>query len=208
MALAHRWTSRNLTRLELVFAITVIALLMGAFLQRGLRVFAIAEERSLQATVLNLNSALRILLYDLVISGRTAEVAQWQGANPVRLLESAGASPNLETMMAYPELARFHAVAAGLGARYQGEFVSPDAALVEDGKWYFDMADSVLVYRVRNHEFFRSALPGPPQIRFRLEVRFDDLNGDGQYNPELEPATDVTLRTVDEYRWTQAGVNL
>jgi hypothetical protein len=207
MELAHRWASRNLSRLELVAAILVLALLVGTFLGRGLRVFAAAEERSLQATVLNMNSALRIQFYELVIAGRAADAAAWQGANPVRLLEGFGGTMETGTVIEHPELARFHAVAAGLGTHYLGEFEFPGPASVEGGQWYFDLSEAVLVYRVRNREFFRSQLPGAPRVRFRLDLQFDDLNGDGQYNPESEIPADVAIRTVDEYQWIEAGPN-
>lgn len=76
----------------------------------------------LQATILNMNSVLRVQFYQLAMSDRAVEVAGWQGANPINLLEDAAVSLETETIAKYPELARFHAVAAGLGASYRGEF--------------------------------------------------------------------------------------
>ncbi len=198
MALAHRWTSRNLSRLELMAAILVLTLLVGTFLGRGLRVFAAAEERSMQTTVLNMNAALRIQFYQMVIAGRASDVDSWQGANPVRLLEGLGRTMASVTVTEYPELARFHAVAAGLGTLYLGEFDFQDPASVEGGTWYFDLGEALLVYRVRNREFFRSPLPGAPRVRFRLNV---------QYNPESKLPADVAIRTVDEYQWIEAAPN-
>jgi hypothetical protein len=197
MALAHRWSSRNLSRLELVSAILVIALLVGTFLERGLRVFAIAEERALQATILNMNSVLRVMFYQLAMSDRAAEVEHWQGANPIALLGGSGVSLKTETVTAHPELARFNAVTASFGASYRGEFDEADPESIEPGQWYFHRGDSVLVYRVRNTEFFRSPLPGTPRIRFRLNV---------QYNPASESPVDVVIRPVDQYQWIEAGV--
>lgn len=199
MHLAHRWASRNLSRLELVAAILVLALVMAAFLERGLRVFAAAEGRSLHATVLNMNSALRILFYQLVIADRAAEVAQWQGMNPVQILENSGIPISTETMMEYPELVRFHAMASGLGERYAGEFDDPDPESIVGGQWYYDRSESLLVYRIRSYEFFRSPLPGSARIRFRLNV---------QYNPDSQIPADVILQSVDEYQWIEADTNL
>ena len=198
MLLAHRWTSRNLSRLELVCAILVLALLIGTFLGRGLRLFATAEEQALQATILNLNSALRVRFYQLAMLGRADEVALWQGANPIGVLDGSAGSLESNAIIEHPELARFHVAAAGLGASYRGEFDAADPESIAAGEWYFHRNESVLVYRVRNREFFRSPLPCTPRIRFRLEV---------QYNPGSEFPVDVAIRPVDAYQWIEARAN-
>ena len=198
MLLAHRWTSRNLSRLELVCAILVLALLIGTFLGRGLRLFATAEEQALQATILNMNSALRVQFYQLAMSGRADEVSRWQGANPIAVLDGSAGSLETDAIIAHPELARFQAAAAGLGASYRGEFDAADPESIATGEWYFHRNESVLVYRVRNREFFRSSLPGTPRIRFRLEV---------QYNPDSKLPVNVAIRPVDAYQWIEARAN-
>jgi hypothetical protein len=205
MALAHRWADRNLTRLELGIALMLMASFVGVFIVHALRVFASAEAGSLQATIVNVETSLRIMFYQLILDGRTEEAATWRGANPAALLRAFGARVETETLVTAPELARFGAVAGGFGARYTGEFDAIDPALVDGGYWYFDRADSALVYRVRNTEFFRSSLPGPARVRFRLELLFDDINGDGEYNPEAEQVLGVTLKTLDQFEWSGLG---
>lgn len=205
--LAHRWSSRNLTRLELVTALLVLALLIGIFVHRGLRIFAEAEESAFQTTVMNLNSALRLLFFDRLTSGRLGEVAAWQGANPLRLLAGEGTMLETTTLSRFPELGRFEAVAAGLMDRYQGEFDSVVPSGVTAGDWYFDRTNSVLVYLVRNDEFFRSALPGPARVRLRLEVRFDDLDGDGQYNQASDRPVGIVLGPVEPFHWIRGTAN-
>jgi len=205
MALAHRWTNRNLSRLELAFAVLTIAIFIGAFMDRGLRIFAMAEERAMQASVLNINTALQIMLFQTTSAGRNAELMQWDHANPMKLLDSSGMIVNVETLPAHPELARLAPLSIGLGFRYLGEFEFPDPQTIDGGYWYYDLGEKVLVYRIKNSEFFQSPLSGLARIRFAVELRFDDLNGDGQYNPDAEAVYGAALLPQDEYHWMEAG---
>lgn len=203
MQLAHRWASRNLSRLELAAAVIVIATLCTVFMGRGLRLLALAEEQAVRASVLNMNSSLRILFYRMIVDGRAAEVIRWQGANPVALMQGWGTTTDMETAVAHPELARFGTMTGAMGMDYAGERNARDPAAIGRGQWYFEQADGTLVYRVRNDEFFRSLLQGPARVRYRLEVRFDDPDGDGAYNPATDTITDVGLVALDEFTWIE-----
>lgn len=201
MVYGNRWTGRNLSRLEMIASLLLVALVFGTFVERGLRVFAAAEESSLQTAILNMNSALRILYYEFVVSGRNGEVAAWQGANPIRLLDEGPGTLRTETLSRFPELGRFEAATAGIAGRYLGEVDAGPPPDLQGGEWYFDRGDAALVYRVRNEEFFRTDLPGPARVRFRVDVHFDDQDGDGQYNPATDRPADVILRPLDEFTW-------
>ena len=205
MALAHRWSSRNLTRLELTFALLIIALMLGTFSARILALYAAAEERAVQATVVNINTALRMYLYQLVIEGRLIDAVQWGGANPMALIEQWGRVIDAGTLEKAPELAGLSAVATGFSSRYLGEFDDPDLATVEGGQWYFDRRARALVYRVQNTEFFRSALKGPARIRFRVALQFDDENNDGEYNSESDALQGAALKPMENFYWIEVG---
>lgn len=205
MAMAHRWASRNLSRLELAAAVIILGIVATSFMGFALRVLAAAEEQYVQATVLNIASALRIQFYRFVIEGRSHEVMSWRDANPVALIEEWGAPADIDAAARHPALARYGATAAGLGSRYLGEFDGLDPGSVAGGRWYFERFDSALVYRVRNAEFFRSALPGAARIRYRIDVRFDDRNGDGEYNSGTDEVRDVVLVPLEAFRWIEAG---
>lgn len=201
MAQGNRWTGRNLSRLEMVASLVLVALVFGTFVERGLRVFAAAEKSAMQAAVLNMNSALRILYYEYVVSGRLGEVAAWQGANPILLLGDGRGTLQTGTLARFPELGRFEAATAGIAGRYRGEVEMEPPPDLQGGEWYFDRGAAALVYRVRNGEYFRSDLPDPPRVRYRLDVRFDDPDGDGQYNPATDRPVDVELRPLDKFTW-------
>lgn len=205
MAPGNRWAGRNLSRLEMVLAVLALAFVVGVYLERGLRVFAAAEATGLQTAVLNMSSALRLLFYEYIISGRMAEVGAWDGANPVELLGAGDGAYETTTLSRFPELGRFEAVAAGIAHRYRGVVDGDLPPDLQGGDWYFDRRDSALVYRVRNAEFFRTDLPGPARARFRLEIRFDDPDGDGKYNPETDRPVDVMLRPLDRFYWSGVG---
>ncbi len=204
MALAHRWANRSLSKLELAAAVIVIGTLMAVFVGRGLQVFAAAEKQAVQATILNVNSALRILFYRMIINRQMHEAILWRGANPFVLMETWGTAEDVATAVEHPVLARFGAMSGAMGAHYIGEFDVVDPAVIDGGTWYFDRRDTALVYRVRNREFFRSTLPGPARIRYRLEVYFDDLNRDGAYNSDSEVISDVKLTAMEKFSWIDA----
>ena len=75
----------------------------------------------------------------------------------------------------------------------------PDA--VAPGTWYFDTRERALVYVVRFPEQFLSGIPGRPRARFRVEPDFDDLDGDGRFDPARDAARGLRLVALEPYRW-------
>lgn len=203
MKMALRWTSRHLSRLEVTFVVIVLAIIVSVFLGRALWLISLAEARSLQITVQNLNSALRARFYEMAVAGRLDEIPAWQGRNPLALLGDPGAVLQPQTIGKFPELGWINALPAVVAGSYAGEFDFFDSERVRPGQWYYDRGEALLVYRVRNTEFFRSTLAGAARIRFRLAIELDDRNGDGVYNPGMDQPRDVFLQSVDAYHWSQ-----
>jgi hypothetical protein len=82
---------------------------------------------------------------------------------------------------------------------YRGELSS--GASVEPGDWYFDRLNKVLVYRVRNTERFRGGMKDPARARFAIRLMFQDLNGNGIYDRDVEHLEGARLVALEPYQW-------
>ena len=69
MELMHRWSDRNLTRLELVMALLIMFILIGAFSRHVLIVFARAESTMINTTVMNMNTTLQYYAMNAALKG-------------------------------------------------------------------------------------------------------------------------------------------
>ena len=201
MALAPRWLDRNLTRLELVAVIAIFTVLIATFATQAVVVFARAEQRFLDASILNMNSVLGIYGFQLLADGRGEELARLRGTNPLALQPLLRSVQDPEMLMRYPELG---SLAAGLSAilnDYQGEFDLADPAQFDGGMWYFERADGTLVYRVQNDEFFRSGLAGAARIRYRLDVQFEDRDGNRRFTPGSDLYVKLVIAPQNPSTW-------
>ena len=71
MQLAHRWSDRNLTRIELVMALLVLDSFRGVFSRHVLILFARAKKTFVESTVININTALRYYTVTLLMDNNT-----------------------------------------------------------------------------------------------------------------------------------------
>ena len=83
MELAHRWSDRNLTRMELVMAILLLAILIGTFSRYALVLFARVEKSMLDRTVININTALNYRASMAVMRGQYDELQFLIKMNPI-----------------------------------------------------------------------------------------------------------------------------
>ncbi|RME32746.1 MAG: hypothetical protein D6786_09705 [Gammaproteobacteria bacterium] len=164
---------RPVSRLELVLALGLIALLIGFALQRLGDLAVEAERIRLELSVRNMETGLRHHVAARILEGRLQELAAEEGANPVGRI-----------VMPPPA--------------YLGELDHPDWKKIKGGSWYYDKQDRVLVYRVVNEDRFVSPLPG--RATFRLRVEYLDANGNGRRDPD-ERVEGLRLERVAPYRW-------
>lgn len=68
-------------------------------------------------------------------------------------------------------------------------------ATVEGGRWYFDAAVRQLAYRVRDAE-----LPG--EVRFEVQLVYEDRNRNGRYDVASDELNGVRLAEVQPYAWS------
>lgn len=166
--------SAGFSLLELVVVIAIISGLLAIAFDRlwGLQVDA--ERVAMEQTVGSLRSALGIKVADYFVQNDIAGVQHLAGTNPMaRLSEVPG--------------------------NYLGELSGAEAVKIEGGKWYFDVPSKVLVYQVRNQNYFRGGFGKPAQIRFAIRVVYEARGRAGQ-----NEVAGVTLKALDTYQWLQA----
>ena len=200
-SLFARWSHYQLSRLELVFAIIVILVLISVFLNYMVVMLARAEQAMVDNSITRINSALRLQAMQVYVDDAFTGIAAMRHANPVRLLEQQpewDVSDHLESVqLATMVKARSEAALPN----YAGEMGGDAATDLEPGSWYFDTDSRALVYIVRNAELFRSELPGRARLRYRLELNYDDQDSDGRFTPGIDRYRDVELQPVDDYQW-------
>jgi general secretion pathway protein G len=165
-------TDRGFSLLELVVAIIIISLLIAAALERLWPLQVDAERVAMEQVAGSLRSALGIRVAELLLKDDLAGLRALEGSNPMDQLSEAPRN-------------------------YRGVLRGADPAMVESGTWYFDAANGVLVYRVRNADYFRS--PAGMQARFAVRVYYSEgLPRSKQVSAEPLGAQ---LAVMEPYQW-------
>ena len=196
MQLAHRWADRNLTRLELVVALIVLLLILGAFMRNVLVLFARAEQRMIESTIINLGSSLNYHASMAALRGEYDELSRIEKRSPIGLVQSWQ-----DGFMEIEEQVKFVSETAAYpifnqATNYLGEFVEVDFDLVEEGDWYFDLTHSTLNYRVINSTFFENKTSENGLVRFRIRLRYSDINSSGFFEGDVDEYRSVSIEAI------------
>jgi len=119
---------RGFSLLELVVALVVVLVLMGALFSALSRYQAAAERDMVNINIHTLRTGLRLQVVRLQLAGRAQSVPALAGSNPVQWLD-------------------------GQLPAYLGELEVPPEAKAR-GCWYFDQGQKTLVFRPRAGSFF------------------------------------------------------
>jgi prepilin-type N-terminal cleavage/methylation domain-containing protein len=168
-------SNQGFSLIELSLVLIVVAALLGVI---GTRVFewqANAEQTGVKSLLGTLDSALGM------------RVAQYQARQDRRGIEVLVGSNPMDNLERRPK-------------NYRGEL--RDGATVEPGNWYFDRRSKALMYRVRNVERFRGGVKNPVRARFAVRLVFQDQNGNGVYDRDVEHLEGVRLMALEPYQWT------
>ena len=167
---------RAFSLLELVIVIVIISLLLVVAIDRLLRLRFEAERVTVQSVIAALRSGLYIEFAAAAARGQIQHMDGARGSNPMlRLAEKPDG--------------------------YAGEFFGADPVLFEPGTWYFDTRDRALVYLVRFPERFVTPLAGPPRARLAVEPDYDDLDGNGRFDPGRDPVRGLKLVPLEPFYW-------
>ncbi len=172
-----RLTGSGFTLLELAVVVSIVSILAAIALHRLLPLRVEAERVALLQVLGTLRSAMAIQISARIAKGNVNEVGELTGENPMA-----------DWLAEAPD-------------NYLGELHAPDPGAVDKGAWYFDTKDRILVYRVRFGDYFRTALKGPKRARFRVELVFDDRDGNGVYDAAMDRIYGVKLVVLEKYQW-------
>ncbi len=200
MELAHRWRDRSLTKLELVVAILILAILIGSFSRYVLVIFSRAEQSMINSTVININTALHYRAAMVVMRGQYRELELLEEMNP---MEEMQASPEInDPNLTFKNISLAPLTGTAFApANYGGVMNAYTMGSIEKGKWYFNQDNRYLIYLVSNSEFFFSDETGLPIIRFQIMIDYKDRNSNGKYDPERDEFQTMKLHPVNHYQW-------
>lgn len=198
MALSSRWYDRNLSKIELVAVVLLISIFIGVFAARALKIFALTEQTSVTLTINNMNTVLKYKAIMAVANNRIDELEELSHINPMQLIYGGSevymkTTEDLKDEIGHPPDTTL--------SNYIGELYDPDVNDIEPGSWYFDRGVNLLIYRVRNTEFFYSSLDGPERIRYAVMLEYEDMNDNGRYDPAEDRFINIKIENIDTYEW-------
>jgi len=168
--------NRNLSRFELALVVVILGVLVLIFTRRIQRVEAEMERTSVELMARQIRNYLTVMKMTALAEGRYAGIARWAGGNPFELMQYK------------PD-------------DYFGETTRDTPDKVPPGNWYYDKRDGNLIYKVRRSGYLRTDLAGPARIRFRLDINYQDSNGNGRYDPDGDRFVGLSFHALDHYEW-------
>ena len=158
------------TFLEMTLVVIFVMVLYVVAMDRLMPLRGDAEAAAAATIVGASRSALGLEVAARILDAGPDSVVALEGTNPMRLLTEV------------PD-------------NYLGEVSGVDPANLPDGHWYFDLGSRELVYLVRFGQYFRTELPGPPRLAFRVELVYN----------ERDQLAGVRLARVNAFVWTRSA---
>lgn len=168
--------ARGFSLLELVIVITLVILLFLVAFDRLMPLRGDAEAAHVATVVGGLRSAVGLEAAQRVVDQGLAALADLEGSNPMEFLQE------------WPDT-------------YVGAVENVHENEIEPGTWYFDRESGTVGYRVRFPEYLQQAPSPPVDLRWRIHLQYEDRNGNGQFDPQIDGARGLRLQPVDNYRW-------
>lgn len=162
---------------EFIIVVMLVGVLSMVVLEYMLRYIEVAEKGAMENTVMNLRSALRLRLAEVLVRGDAAEGARLARENPMNWLQ-------------------------GKPQNYAGEFSYPEPDSIGPGKWYYDSNSRELVYLVDHGREFVPDEEGRKRVRIRVVA--PSLTGRAKESQEMtvnEVVKDISLVFVEPYKW-------
>ena len=164
------------TLLELVVVVGIVAILFTVGLNKYFDLLVDVERATMEQNIGILRSALAMQVAKKIVRGEVEGIGELAETNPMNFLTEQ------------PQ-------------NYLGEFQNADPAAIEGGQWYFETAGNYLVYRVKNTDYFQSALAGPNRVRFQIDLVYADHNGSGRFEPKIDALEGLRLAALEPYQW-------
>ncbi|MBI2970394.1 MAG: hypothetical protein HYY36_06590 [Gammaproteobacteria bacterium] len=167
---------RPLSRLQLAAAIIIIALCFGWAVNRMAVLAAVAEATAVELTIRNLKSGIMGYVSVQLLKYDYSGIAGLARANPVGVVIDPPPG-------------------------YIGSVRQADPENIAPGQWYYDEDNAWLAYHVVNADYLEQGAGGPARIRMRLSLNYDDVNGNGAYDPGIDRAAGISLQVLDDLNW-------
>jgi prepilin-type N-terminal cleavage/methylation domain-containing protein len=148
--------ARGFSLFELVVSLTLVAVLIGVFLERALYYRELAERSAMEQVAQDLRSSVNLRVAELALDNRLRELVDLAGQNPFDLL---GAKPE----------------------NYRGVLNGPGTQEVVTGNWYFDKTSKEVVYYIDSGRFFAPDDKGRMRVAWRVKLV---EGGDGAAAPQ------------------------
>ncbi len=171
-----RHGQRGFSLLELTVVICLIAILVALAADRLGRLRVEAERVAMLQVVGSIQSAMGIELARRVVRGGLQFVAELDGSNPMDLLSKQ------------PE-------------NYLGELRNVGLETLPPASWYYDAEQRVLIYIVKNTDYFATPLQGVPRARFRFQLDYQDRDGNGAFESGTDDLGGFRLVAIEDFRW-------
>lgn len=157
--------------LELVVVIAIISVLLVMAITRLWALQVDAERVAMEQVLGSLRSAIGIKVADYFVRNDVAGVRSLTGTNPMDRLSE-------------------------VPKNYIGALSGANPDTIEGGSWYFDVPGKVLVYRVRNQDYFSGGVGPPARARFTIRVVYEERGRNGR-----NEVAGVTLVALEPYTW-------
>jgi prepilin-type N-terminal cleavage/methylation domain-containing protein len=135
--------TRGFSLLELIVSLTLIAVLIGVFLDRALYYREQAEKSAMEQVAQDLRSSVSLRVAELALENRFKELAALAADNPMELL-------------------------ARKPQNYRGVLAGPGVREVVAGGWYFDKTSKEVVYFVDLGENFAPDEKGRKRVAWHI----------------------------------------
>lgn len=159
---------RGFTLFEFTIVILLIGVMMSFAIDRLLQLQIDAERTSVQQIIGTLSSAVNLQVAELVVEHGLESIKSLENTNPMNYLSE-------------------------LPYNYSGNKSDKDAGQHASGIWYFDSNQSVLVYKVKNTNYFESTLKSTPRIRLKVMLISKDKT--------RRHIRGVTVKSLNNYHW-------
>jgi general secretion pathway protein G len=157
-----------------VVALVIIGSLLAVAFPRLWQVQVEGERAALEKVVTELQTAVGIDVATYVATGNSAGLRSLEGSNPMERLAEAPWN-------------------------YRGTVDGQQSERMTDGTWYFNTRERVLIYRVRNAEYFRAGGDVPGQARFAVRLLYADRR------PKPPEIVGAQLVKLEPYTWVLSG---
>ena len=157
--------------LELVVVIAIISVLLAVAIVKLWPLQVEAERVAMEHVLGSLRSALGIKVADYFVRNDVAGVRSLTDTNPMDRLSE-------------------------VPKNYLGALDGANPGSIEGGSWYFDVPGKVLVYQVRNRDYFQGGVGPPARARFMIRVVYEERGRGGR-----NEIAGVTLDALEPYRW-------